>query len=180
MSKPTTVAVATYKDRDSAVKDYEAVREAKHHGQFDHLAIAVVEKDADGKLKIDRHNTSAKHLAWGGAIVGATLAVLVPPVGITTLAGVAASGGVLAGAGGIIGHLHRNIPKSTVDQMNELIESGNAGLVVVAVNPKGSDLGELLAGAEKKIVTDNIEGNGKEADDALDKAFEAADAEEAA
>jgi hypothetical protein len=42
----------------------------EHTAQLDHVALAVIEKDADGKLKTDRHDTSAKHLAWGGGILG--------------------------------------------------------------------------------------------------------------
>lgn len=174
--KPVTVAVATYADRDSAVKDYEAIRHVKREGQIDHLAIAVVEKDADGKLKIDRHDTSAHHLAWGGAILGATLAVVAPPLGFTTLVGVTSSAGVLAGAGGIIGHFHRNIPKATVKEMDDLLESGAAGLVVVAVNPKGADLDALLAGAQKKVVTNDVANDKDATVSALDAAFEATEA----
>lgn len=170
--KPSTIAVGTYADRDAAVADYEAIRHAKTDGRFDHLAVAVVTKGADGKLTVDRHDSSAKHLAWGGAIVGAALTVIAPPAGIAVLSGGAASIAVLSGAGGIIGHLHRNIPKDKVAEMEALLESGQAGLVIVAVNPKGSDIGALLANAQKKVVTDAVP-QGKDAeDDALEKAFD--------
>jgi len=171
--KPTTVAVATYHDRDVALLDYEAVRAVKHHGGIDHLAIAVVEKDATGELKIDRHDTSAKHLAWGGVILGAALTVVAPPIGITTLAGATTSAAVLGGAGGIIGHFHRNIPKATVREMDALLLSGTAGLVIVAVNPNSTDIGALLPHAEKKIVTNAVYKD--DTDDALQKAFDAAE-----
>jgi hypothetical protein len=62
--KPVTIAVGTYADRDGAEQDFDAIWGIKHEGQLDHLAIAIVTKDDDGKLKVDRHNTSAKHLAW--------------------------------------------------------------------------------------------------------------------
>ncbi|MDL9981121.1 hypothetical protein [Microbacterium candidum] len=173
--KPVTVAVATYADRDSAIKDYEAIRHVKRGGQIDHLAIAVVEKDADGQLKIDRHDTSAHHLAWGGAVLGATLAVFVPVIGFTTLVGTATSAGVLAGAGGIIGHFHRNIPKATIEEMDKVLQSGAAGLVVVAVNPKGADIDALLAGAVKKVVTNEVANDKDATVSALEAAFEATD-----
>ncbi|MGH1526408.1 hypothetical protein ACRAWC_21255 [Leifsonia sp. L25] len=122
-TKPATVAVATYATRDAAVEDYEVVRGAKHQGQLDHIAIAVIVKDENGELKVDRHDSSAKHLAWGGAILGAALTVIVPPVGIATLAA-GTTTGVLAGAGGIIGHFHRNIPKETIEQMGRSCSPG--------------------------------------------------------
>jgi len=182
-SKPVTVAVATYTDKAAALADYDAIRHVKRGGEIDHLAIAVVEKNAEGELKVDRHDTSAHHLAWGGAIVGATLAVVAPPIGITTLAGATVSTGVLAGAGGIIGHFHRNIPKATIAEMDQLLQSGDAGLVVVAVNPKGADVDALLAGAQRKVVTNDVADDKDATGDALLSAFEAAapaDAEAAA
>ncbi|WP_431246507.1 hypothetical protein [Leifsonia xyli] len=177
-TKSTTVAVATYASRDDAVKDYEVIRGAKHQGELDHLAIAVIAKDQDGELKVDRHDSTAKHLAWGGAIVGASLVVLVPPLGITTLAAGIAGGsavagaGVLAGAGGIIGHFYRNIPKETVEEMGGTLSSGQAGLLIIAVDPKGLDVGALLANAEKKVVKTDVTDEKDAENDALESAFE--------
>ena len=67
---PIVLAVATYASRESAEEDYEAVKHAKRHGDFDHLAVAIVTKGADGHLDVDRHDSSAKHGAWGGALTG--------------------------------------------------------------------------------------------------------------
>jgi len=177
-TKSTTVAVATYASRDAAVEDYEIIRGAKHQGELDHLAIAVIAKDEDGELSVDRHDSTAKHFAWGGAIIGASLVVLVPPLGITTLAataagaGAVASAGALAGAGGIIGHFYRNIPKETVEQMGKTLSSGQAGLLIIAVDLKGIDVEKLLTNAEKKVVTTGVADEKDAEDDALEAAFE--------
>lgn len=176
-TKSTTVAVATYASRDAAVEDYEIIRGAKHQGELDHLAIAVIAKDQDGKLVVDRHDSTAKHLAWGGAIVGASLVVLVPPLGITTLAaglaggGAVATAGALAGAGGIIGHFYRNIPKDTVEEMGATLSLGQAGLLIIAVDPKGLDIDALLTKAEKKVVKTGVTDEKDAEDDALESAF---------
>lgn len=77
--KPTRAAAATYADRTDADQDDEVVRGTKHAGPIDHLAIAFVERDAEGKLKIDRYDSTAKHLAWGGAVLGGALAVISAP-----------------------------------------------------------------------------------------------------
>ena len=179
-TKPSTIAVATYANRDAAVEDYEVIRGAKHQGQLDHLAIAVLDKGADGRLKVDRHDSSAKHLAWGGAIVGAALAVIVPPVGIVTLASGATTTGVLAGAGGIIGHFHRNVPKETVEKMGALLESGDAGLILIVEDPKGLDVGALLTNAQQKVVTADVKDDKDATKDALEEAFDSIKAEEPA
>jgi uncharacterized membrane protein len=170
--KPITVAVATYGDKGGAEQDFDAVWGIKHEGQLDHLAIAMVEKTDDGDLKVDRHDTSAKHLAWGGGILGASLTVISAPLGIVFLGPLAATTAAWAGAGGLVGHFWKNIPKDQVRKMSDLLEAGDFGLIVVAVNPKEAAVGSLLANASNKIVVDNV----VDADDALSRAFDAADA----
>lgn len=142
---PITLAAARYQNRELAVEDYERVWSARKHDQFDHMAVAVLSKDANGKLDIDRHDSSTKHLAW----VGAAAAVLVPGVGIAAGAGV----------GAITGHFWHNIPKDAVREAGELLESGDAGLIVVAVNKQGTDIAPLLALAEKTSVMETVAGD---------------------
>ena len=170
--KPVTVAVATYPNREAAEQDYDAVRGMKHQGQIDHLAIALVVKDADGDLKIDRHDSTAKHLAWGGGVLGAALTIVSAPLGIVFLGPLAVTTAAWAGVGGLVGHFWKNIPKDLVRQMGELLESGDAGLVIVAVNPQGANVDALLANAVKKVVADNV----ADPEGALEQAFETADA----
>jgi uncharacterized membrane protein len=166
--KPTTIAVATYANKTKADADYDMLRSVKSGGQLEHIAISVVEKDADGKLKIDRHDSTAKHLAWGGGILGAALAVVAAPLGIVLLGPLVANTAVYAGAGGLAGHFWHNIPKDEVRKMSDLLEAGEFGLVVVAVNPKGTDVGALLTNAVDKVVVDNVE----DTDGELAAAFE--------
>jgi len=161
---PITVAVAVYADRAACLEDYHAVREAKTEGEFDHIAVAVVTKRPDESLEVERHDSTAKHLAWGGALLGGTAVLLAPaaaPVVLATSLG--AGGGVtaagLAGAGGITGHLWRNIPKEKVREMSDLLDTGESALMVVAVNKLGSDIGPLLANASKKVVDDSTKGD---------------------
>lgn len=167
-NKPSTIAVATYANEANATLDYDAIRSIKSAGQLDHIAIAVVEKGADGKLKIDRHDSTAKHLAWGGGILGAAATVVAAPLGIVFLGAVATNTAVYAGAGGLVGHFWHNIPKDEVRKMSDLLETGEYGLIVVAVNPQGTDVSALLANAQSKHVIDGV----LDTDGALDSAFE--------
>jgi uncharacterized membrane protein len=163
-----TIAVATYGDKDRAEQDFDVLWGAKHAGQLDHLAIAFVAKDEDGKLQIERHTTSAKHLAWGGGILGAALTVISAPLGVVFLGPLAAASAAWAGVGGLVGHFWDNIPKDEVRKMSDVLESGDYGLVVVAVNPKGVDVDALLANARSKSVSvQQVDTEG-----ALDRAFE--------
>lgn len=167
---PIVLAVATYPDRVRAVDDYHAIREAKTFGELDHLAIAVLTKDADGRLEVERHDSTAKHLAWGGLLVGAGLVVVAPAAAAVTWAtSVGVGGGVtgagLAGAGGLAGHFWHNIPKAKIREMSDLLEEGESGLLLVAVNKKGSDIEPLFANATRCIVDDTTKGD-------LDAAYE--------
>ncbi len=170
-NEPITIAVATYNNRASAEQDHDAIRSAKHHGQLDHLAIAFVEKDDDDHLRIDRHDSTAKHLAWGGAVLGASLAVISAPLGVVFLGPLAASTAVWAGVGGFVGHFHHNIPKDEVRKMSDVLETGQFGLVVVAVNPKGTNVEALLANAVATVVA----ATASDPDGALAGAFETVD-----
>jgi hypothetical protein len=152
---PVTLAAAKYSDRQSAVDDYHAVWDARGDGEFDHMALAVLTKDASGTLQVERHDSTAKHLAWGGAILGAALVVVAPPVGASVLA----SAGATAGAGAFVGHFHHNIPKKDVEAAGELLESGQSRLIVVAVNRRGEDIEPLLKNADKTQVTNTTWGD---------------------
>ena len=149
--QPVVLAVATYPSKQAAEQDFHAVWGMKHEGELDHVAAAVLVKDPSGKLKMDRHDSTAKHLAWGGALLGGAMVVLAPPVGAAMLAG---TGAEMAGAGAIIGHFWHNIPKDELRRMSDLLDSGEAALVVVAVDHTGADVGALLANATTKVVTD--------------------------
>jgi uncharacterized membrane protein len=170
--KPVTVAVATYTNKAAAEQDFDTLHAVKGDGQLDHLAVAVVSKGADGKLKMDRHDTSAKHAAWGTGILGGALTVISAPLGIVFLGPLAATTAVWAGVGGLAGHFWKNIPKDEVRKMSDLLEAGDAGLVIVAVNPQGTDIAGLLVNAESVIASTGV----GDADGALDQAFEAAGA----
>jgi len=168
--KPVTVAVATYADNAAAEQDYDTIHGVKHEGQLDHLAVALVVKDADGDLKIDRHDSTGKHLAWGGGVLAGVLTVVSAPLGLVFLGPLIATSAVWAGAGGLVGHFWKNIPKDTVREMSDLLEVGDAGLVIVAVNPTGTDVGALLVNAKDKVVANDVE----DTDAALRQAFETA------
>jgi hypothetical protein len=105
---PLTIATARYKTRPEAVKAFKTCWGAHHQGLFDHMALAVLTRGEDGQLQVERHDTTTKHLAWGGLAIGAALTVVCPPAGIAALAAGGAAG---AGIGAWIGHFWNTIPK---------------------------------------------------------------------
>ena len=145
---PIVLAAARYANRADAVADFKTVKEAKSLGEFDHTDVAVLTKDENGELQVERHDTTAKHMAW----VGAALVVIAPPVGAAALAGG-------AGAGALVGHFWRNIPKEKINEAADLLQSGESGLIVVAVNRLGSDIAPLLSRAEKTVIVNTVAGD---------------------
>ena len=92
VNAPIALIGASYRNVDSAVHDFTSVWAARHDGDFHHTSVAVLTKDCDGRLHVERHNSTAKHLEWGGALLGAALVMLAPAAGVAVLAGVGLSG----------------------------------------------------------------------------------------
>jgi hypothetical protein len=165
--RPTVLAVATYPDKSAAEADFRALWGGHREGDIDHVAAAVLEKGKDGKLHLDRHDSTAKDVAWGGALVGSALAVVAAPLAIVPLSVVTTQGVTWAGVFGIVGHFWHNIPKSQLLRMSELLESGQAALVIVAVDHTETDIAALLQNATESIV---IETDGADIEQAYEEA----------
>jgi hypothetical protein len=166
--KPTVLAVATYPDKAAAIADFEELWRLHHEGDVDHVAVAVLEKGIDGKLRIDRQDTTAKDLAWGRALVGGALVVVAAPLAIVPLSVVTTQGATWAGVGGIVGHFWHNVPKGELRRMSDLLELGQAALVIVAVDHPGTDIEALLRNATEAIVT---EADGGDIEQAYEEAL---------
>ena len=100
------------------VKDLHAVGAV---GTYD---ASVVTKDDSGKVHVNKDETSTRHGAWGGAAAGAVVGILFPP----SLIGSAIVG---AGIGGVGGHLWKGMSRADVKEFGELIDAGEACLLVV-------------------------------------------------
>jgi uncharacterized membrane protein len=144
------LAGARYTTRSDAVGAFKNVWSARHKGDYDHMAVAVLRKDGHGRVRVERHNSTTKHLECAGALVGAALASVAPPGAVVR--SVATGAGVGAVIGGIVGHFWHMIPNDNVAQMGEVLRSGESGLVIVAVNKKDADITPLLTYAEEKAV----------------------------
>ena len=149
VNAPIALIGAGYRDRDEAVDDFTTVWSTRHDGDFHHTSVAVLTKDCDGHLHVDRHNSTAKHLEWGGALLGAALAVLAPAPGIELLAGVG-----LSGAGAMIGHFRQHADPEDLAAIARLLEAGDSALVVVVVNRRGQLVTPLLTRADGRASVD--------------------------
>ena len=146
---PIALIGAGYRSRDGAVDDFTSVWAARHDGDFHHTSVAVLTKDGDGRLQVERHNSTAKHLEWGGALLGAALVVLAPATGIEFLARVGWSG-----AGAMVGHFRFHADPEDLAAITTVLEVGTYALVVVVVNRRGQAMTSLLSHAAGRASVD--------------------------
>ena len=118
------IYVGTYPSEDTARADYDVVKDLHAVGAVGTYDAGVVTKDPDGKVHVNKDETATRHGAWGGAAVGAVIGILFPPAVI---------GAAVVGAtvGGVSGHLWKGMSRSDVKEFGELIDAGQAALVIV-------------------------------------------------
>jgi len=149
VNAPITLIGASYRDSESAVLDFGTVWASRHEGDFHHTSAAVLSKDSDGGLHVERHNSTAKHLEWGGALLGAALVVLAPPAGVEILSRVGWSG-----AGAMVGHFRQHSDPEDLATIASVLEVRGCALVVVVVNRRGSAMAPLLSHAGGRAFVD--------------------------
>jgi uncharacterized membrane protein len=151
---PITLVAASYRTHLGAVNDFDALWGARQAGEFHHTAIAVLTKDATGDLQVRQNNNTAKHLTWGGALLGGALFVLAPAVGVEMLAAVG-----MSGAGAIVGHLRHNTTPEALAHAANVLEEGMSGLVALVVNRRGEAVTPLLEHARTSVSVDMLWGD---------------------
>ncbi|HET6394588.1 MAG TPA: hypothetical protein VFG13_17315 [Blastococcus sp.] len=149
VNAPIALIGASYRTPDAAVDDFTSVWAARRDGDFHHTAVAVLTRDPDGRLHVERHNSTAKHLEWGGALLGAALVVLAPAAGVEILATVG-----LSGAGAMVGHFRHHADPRDLAAIAGVLDSGSSALVVVIVNRDGRWATPLLSRADGRASVD--------------------------
>jgi uncharacterized membrane protein len=146
MAKPEAVFiyVGTYPSKAAAEADYEVVKDLHMAGAVGTYDAAVVTKDDEGKIHENKDEMATRHGAWGGAAIGALIGCLFPPAIIATTAAGAAIGGVS-------GHLWRGLSRADVKELGELIDDGQAALVIVGESKVAEAVDEAGLKAEKQV-----------------------------
>ena len=166
MSEPDTLLVlaASYDDVAEAEADYEAVKalyyEIKTSHEFD---AAVVARNEDGKIEfVKKHEQPTRHgaahgLGWGLA-VGAVCAIL-PGIGLLGALAVGGAGGAAIGA--VTGHVKGGMDDSDLKGLGEVLELGQAGLIVVYATNMADQVAANIR-AVNKFVSKEIDANADE------------------
>jgi uncharacterized membrane protein len=142
--KPVFIYAATYADAAGAEEDYDALLEAHAVNLVGTYDVALVKKDADGKVHVEKHEKPTQHGAWGGIAVGAAVGVLAAPAVVPA----ALLGGIIGGLGG---HFKKGIARDDAKEMGDLIEAGQAALLVIGESRVEEQLDKALTHAEKSI-----------------------------
>src|SRR5262245_43104085 len=143
-SDGTFLYIGTYASEFDARADYDVVKDLHSEGVVGTYDAAVVTKDANGKVHVNKDEMATRHGGWGGAAAGAVLGILFPP----SILGTALVGGAI---GGVSGHLWRGLSRSDVKELGELIDTGEAALLIVGASTLEAALNRASLKAEKHV-----------------------------
>jgi uncharacterized membrane protein len=134
MSHNLYVLAAAYDDVGDALAEFDAIKAAYDHvGSTYDFDAAVLAKGEDGRVKIvRRHDEPVRHgtetgLGWG--IAAGAIAALFPGIGI--FGALLAGGGAGAALGAVAGHAASAMSRDDLKALGEVLDAGDAGLVVV-------------------------------------------------
>jgi uncharacterized membrane protein len=154
--------IGTYPSEDAARDDYDIVKDLHALDAVGSYDAAVITKDAKGKVHVNKDEMATRHGGWGGAAAGAVVGMLFAPA----VLGTALVGGAIGAAGG---HLARGISRSDVKELGDLIDSGEAALLVIGESTLEEAIDKATLKAEKQIAkqldvsTDDVDAAVKEA-----------------
>jgi uncharacterized membrane protein len=156
------IYIGTYASEVDARTDYDLVKGLHSQGAVGTYDAAVITKDDDGKVHVNKDETSTRHGAWGGAGVGALIGILFPP----SIIGTAIVG---AAVGGVSGHLWKGMSRADVKEFGDMIDAGEAALVIVGETKIEAYLEKLELKATKRATKELELDKGK-----IDEAVRAA------
>jgi uncharacterized membrane protein len=164
MAKPDSVFVyiGTYPSEAAARDDYEIVKDLHAIGGVGTYDAAVITKDDKDKVHVNKDELSTRHGAWGGAAVGALAGVLFP-------VGVIGAAAVGAAVGGVGGHIKNGLSRSDVKELGELIDPGEAALLVIGESTI-QDAIEKAGLKAKKQLAKELDVSTKDIDQAIQEA----------
>jgi uncharacterized membrane protein len=160
--KDVFLFVGTYADEEDARIDYDVVRDLHEQGLIGTYDIAIVSKDAEGKVHVKKREKPTEHGVWTGVAVGALVGILFPPSIIAT--------GVVGGVtGGLAAHFWRGMSRGDVKELGELIDDGQAALVVVGESKLEQYMDRAFSRA-RRTMKKQVKADAKEVQRQLDDA----------
>ena len=150
-----------YDSVEDAKADLELLKDLhseKFVGTYD---AAVLTKNEEGKVEVvDKIEKPTQHGGWAGLAVGAAIGLIFPP-------SVLVSGLVGAGAGALIGHLRGGMSNSDLEELGEMLDRSEAGLIVVGEETIEQGVDEVIKHAKKEMKKE-VRADAKEMERAID------------
>jgi uncharacterized membrane protein len=153
MAIDTLIAyVGVYDNVADAEADYQVVKDLHTEaGLIDAYDAAVIERREDKTRIVKKHETPTRvgGVMGGGVGLATGLVVALFPfaaIGGGLLVGATAAGAVL---GAVAGHAAAGMSRHDLKELGEHLDSGEAGLVVVAVSDMGAKVEAAMKRAEK-------------------------------
>ena len=168
MSKPMFFFTGVYETIAQAEQDYDAIKQLHDSGQLGSYDAAVLSKDNNGEINVNKDEKPVKHGGWIGLAAGAGAAILFPPLAVGLI-------GAGAGLGAWIGHLAHGMSRSDSKAMAHQLEPGQAALIVIGIDEDAAKV-EQATGASLSHVTKHLEDS--DFDDAEREAVEALEQQE--
>ena len=156
------IYIGTYSSEPAARADYDVVKDLHLAGAVGTYDAAVITKDAAGKVHVNKDEMATRHGAWGGAAVGAVVGILFPPA-------IIGSAIVGAAVGGVGGHLWRGMSRADVKEFGDIIDEGQAALVIVGESTVEQAVHKAQLKAEKRIAK-QLNVSAKDVDRAVQEA----------
>ena len=138
------IYIGTYASEVDARADYDVVKDLHALGAVGTYDAAVVTKDDQGKVHVNKDETSTRHGAWGGAAVGALVGIIFPP-------SIVVGAAVGATVGGVSGHLWKGMSRSDVKEFGDIIDQGQAALIIVGESKLQEAVDKAALKAEKHV-----------------------------
>ena len=160
-SESVFIYIGTYPDKAQAESDYQIIKDLHSGGAVGTYDAAVINK-SNGDVHVNKDEMATRHGAWGGAAVGAAIGILFPPAIIGTAA-------VGAAIGGVSGHLWRGMSRADVKDLGELLDDGEAALLVVGESEVRAAVEKSALKAEKHVAKE-LDVSPKDIDAAVQEA----------
>jgi uncharacterized membrane protein len=141
---PVFLYIGVYDNPVFAREDLEIVRELHADKVIGTYDAAVAIKEADGTVSVSKVEKPTQHGAWTGIAAGAVVGVLFPP----SIIGMAAVGGI---GGGLIGHFWKGMSRKDVKELGELLDTGEAALIVIGKDKLDEALRKADLRAKKQV-----------------------------
>ncbi len=153
------IYIGTYSSEPAARADYDLVKDLHLAGAVGTYDAAVITKDAAGKVHVNKDEMATRHGAWGGAAVGAVVGILFPPA-------IIGSAIVGAAVGGVGGHLWRGMSRADVKEFGEIIDAGQAALLIVGEDKLAEAVEKAGLKADKHVAKE-LDVSAKDVDQAV-------------